>query len=352
MGAFRGEELLDKLEADHALSADEWEELIGAGARDEACAIEVETRARRARDGRYGHNVFIRGLIELTNYCQNDCLYCGIRKSNADVRRYRLSKDEVLERCALGYDLGFRTFVLQGGEDPYYADDVLCDIVGAIRAQHPTCAITLSMGERSRASYQALFDAGADRYLLRHETADCAHYRSLHPADMSCENRQSCLYALKEIGYAVGAGFMVGTPGQTAWHLARDMVFLQDLQPEMVGIGPFVPHHSTPFGNHPGGSLEMTLFMLACTRLALPHALLPATTALGTIDESGREKGMDAGANVLMPNLSPVEHRADYSLYDNKISQGEEAAEGHALLRARMERAGYHLVIDRGDPRF
>lgn len=343
-------ELINKLERTQFLSLDEWEMLIGSF-RDEETRAYLFERARAIRDREYGRNVYIRGLIEFTNYCKNDCYYCGIRKSNREARRYRLSKEEILSRCEHGYDLGFRTFVLQGGEDPYYTDEVLVDIVAAIRTRYPDCAITLSVGERSRKSYQRLFDAGANRYLLRHETACSRHYAHLHPEGMLSEKRKQCLFDLRDIGYQVGSGFMVGSPGQTVHHLGKDMQFLASLKPHMVGIGPFVPHHCTPYAHEPAGTLELTLFMLACLRLMLPQALLPATTALGTIDPQGREKGMNVGANVVMPNLSPIDHRKDYELYDNKISTGEEAAEGYARLRKSMARAGYQVVVDRGDSR-
>lgn len=340
--------LVDKLKAEQALSLDEWEALINTHA-DAQLQEYLFSRARVVRDAVYGHDVYVRGLIEFTNYCKNDCYYCGIRAGNRNARRYRLTKDQILECCAEGYELGFRTFVLQGGEDPYFTDERMAEIVSAVHTAYPDCAITLSIGERSREAYQRFFDAGAERYLLRHETADPQHYASLHPAGMACEHRQQCLRNLREIGYQVGSGFMVGTPGQTARNLGQDMLFLAELQPHMVGIGPFVPHHDTAFANEPGGTVELTLFMLACLRLMLPGALLPATTALGTIDPQGREKGMNAGANVVMPNLSPVEHRRDYDLYDNKICTGEEAAECRFCLQRRMELAGYRVVVDRGD---
>lgn len=340
--------LLDKLERERTLSFDEWVRLISSYQDEEVRAYAME-RARAVRDERYGNKVFTRGLIEFTNYCKNDCLYCGIRAGNKKARRYRLSAEEILSCCEEGYELGFRTFVLQGGEDPYFTDERLCAIVVEIRTKFPECAITLSVGERSRKSYQRLFDAGADRYLLRHETANQEHYALLHPCGMSLENRKRCLSDLREIGYQVGSGFMVGSPGQTAETLAEDMLFLADLKPHMVGIGPFVSHHDTCFAEHPNGSLELTLFMLACLRLMIPEVLLPATTALGTIDPLGREKGMDAGANVVMPNLSPVARRADYDLYDNKICTGEEAAECRFCLQRRMQIAGYEVVVDRGD---
>lgn len=340
--------LVDKLEREHALSFEEWVALISCS-DDDAVREQLMSRARVVRDGIYGNKVYTRGLIEFTNYCKNDCRYCGIRAGNREARRYRLSKEEIMACCAEGHELGFRTFVLQGGEDPFYDDDRMCDIVASIRDAYPDCAITLSLGERSRESYQRLFEAGADRYLLRHETADAGHYAFLHPACMSLENRKRCLRDLREIGYQVGSGFMVGSPGQTPECLARDMLFLADLKPHMVGIGPFVPHRQTQFAACEPGTLNQTLFMLSCLRLMMPRVLLPATTALGTIDPMGREMGMDAGANVVMPNLSPVAHRADYDLYDNKICTGEEAAECRFCLQRRMQLAGYEVVVDRGD---
>lgn len=340
--------LIDTLEQDRRLSLDQWEALIGVH-NDEEVREYLCERARAIRDAEYGHEVYTRGLIEFTNYCKNDCLYCGIRKSNHEAHRYRLSKEDILACCKEGYELGFRTFVLQGGEDPFYTDDVLVDIVSAVHSQYPDCALTLSVGERSREAYQRLFDAGADRYLLRHETANAAHYASLHPESMSSERRKQCLFDLRDIGYQVGSGFMVGSPGQTARNLGEDMQFLAELRPHMVGIGPFIPHRHTQYAQESQGTLELTLCMIACLRLMLPQALLPATTALGTIDPRGREKGMDAGANVVMPNLSPVKHRKDYDLYDNKICTGEEAAECRFCLQSRMALAGYSVVIDRGD---
>lgn len=339
--------LVDRLECNHALLVDEWECLISG--RTPKLANDLKSRACALRDERYGKKIFKRGLIEFTNYCKNDCLYCGIRRSNRLVNRYRLSEEEILQCCKEGYGLGFRTFVLQGGEDPYYNDARMVSIVSSIHEAYPECAITLSIGERSEESYRALREAGADRYLLRHETADPFHYDLLHPNEMSVNSRKKCLEVLRSLGYQVGSGFMVGSPGQTARCLAEDMVLLQELQPHMIGIGPFVPHKDTPFAHEPQGSLELTLFMLSALRLAFPDALIPATTALGTIAPDGREQGIQAGANVVMPNLSPVVHRKDYSLYDNKICTGEEAAECRWCLDMRMDRIGYRIVEDRGD---
>lgn len=305
--------------------------------------------AREVADNIYRKRVFKRGLIEFTNYCKNDCFYCGIRRSNAKIERYRLEKEIILGCCKRGYELGFRTFVLQGGEDGHFTDERVCEIVRAIRMQYPDCAITLSIGEKSRESYQKYFDAGANRFLLRHETANTEHYNKLHPKELSLEQRKQCLKDLKEIGFQTGCGFMVGSPYQTTQTLYEDLCFIKELQPQMVGIGPFIPQQDTPFARETAGTLEMTLKLLAIIRLIHPHVLLPATTALGTIHENGRELGILAGANVVMPNLSPLDVRNKYKLYDNKISTGDEAAEGDANLRKRMAAIGYELVTDRGD---
>ncbi|MBQ6845117.1 MAG: [Agathobacter sp.] len=306
-------------------------------------------QAREAADEVYGRRVFKRGLIEFTNYCKNDCYYCGIRRSNTCTERYRLDKETILNCCEKGYALGYRTFVLQGGEDGYFTDERVCEIVSAIRKRYRDCAITLSIGEKSKESYQKYFDAGADRYLLRHETANKEHYGKLHPAELKLENRKQCLYDLKEIGYQVGCGFMVGSPYQTIETLYEDLQFIKELQPQMVGIGPFIPQKETPFAEENAGTLEMTLRLLAIIRLIHPHVLLPATTALGTIHERGRELGILAGANVVMPNLSPSDVREKYKLYDNKACTGDEAAEGDVNLQLRMKEIGYELVCDRGD---
>lgn len=297
----------------------------------------------------YGDKVFIRGLIEFTNYCRNNCYYCGIRRDNHKVQRYRLNQDEILLCCDEGYRLGFRTFVMQGGEDPYYSDKMICDIVSEIKSRYPDCAVTLSIGEKTKESYQAFFDAGADRYLLRHETADPVHYGKLHPSVMSIENRKQCLFNLKEIGYQVGSGFMVGSPYQTTENLISDLRFLQTLQPDMIGIGPYITHVDTPFAKFESGDLNLTLRLISILRLMFPYALIPSTTALGTIHPQGRELGLKAGANVVMPNLSPVSIRKLYSLYDNKICTGEEAAQCRGCLERRVEYAGYKIVTDIGN---
>ena len=316
---------------------------------DDAMIQDLKQRARNTGDRIYGKNVYIRGLIEFTNYCKNDCLYCGIRRSNCHADRYRLTEEEILSCCKIGYELGFCTFVLQGGEDGFYTDEKICQIVSKIKAEYPDCAVTLSIGEKSRESYQAHFDAGADRYLLRHETADEAHYKKLHPAEMSYQNRMRCLRDLKEIGYQTGCGFMVGSPYQTVDTLWEDLQFIRRLKPQMVGIGPFIPQKDTPFGTETAGTMEMTLRLLSIIRLIHPHVLLPATTALGTIHPKGRELGILAGANVVMPNLSPVAVREKYKLYDNKICTGDEAAECRFCMQKRMESIGYQVAVNRGD---
>ena len=310
---------------------------------------ELAKRASKTVQEYYGNKVYVRGLIEFTNYCRNDCYYCGIRCGNKNAERYRLSKEEIVECASYGYGLGFRTIVLQGGEDMFYTDDMMVDIIKSIKKEHPDCAVTLSIGEKSFESYKAFFDAGADRYLLRHETADFDHYRKLHPENLSVENRQQCLYNLKKIGFQTGAGFMVGSPYQTVDNIADDLLFLKKLDPEMIGIGPFIPHKDTVFADEKAGDLNLTLFLLSVIRLMLPTVLLPATTALGTINPRGRELGILAGANVVMPNLSPVGVRKKYALYDNKICTGEEAAECMICLKNRISSIGYEIVTDRGD---
>ncbi|MBR3313568.1 MAG: [Atopobiaceae bacterium] len=341
------DKLAQKLAREHTLSDDEYLALLQN--RTPELADRMAELARAAREPIYGTAVYTRGLIEISNICKNDCLYCGIRRSNGNVERYRLEPDVIVACARQGYELGFRTIVLQGGEDGFYTDEVLADTVERIVATCPDTAVTLSMGERSRTSYQRLFDAGATRYLLRHETATRAHYERLHPAQMSWDNRMRCLHDLRDIGYQVGAGFMVGAPYQTMEHLVTEMRFVEQFKPDMCGIGPFIPHRDTPFAHEPAGTLELTLFLLSMIRLIHPHVLLPATTALGTIDPRGREKGMLAGANVVMPNLSPVAVRKNYQLYDNKICMGEESAICRGCLARRMESVGHHLVVDRGD---
>ena len=339
--------LIDKLEATGSLTKEEFVLLLNYTSP--ALSEYLFEKSRKTANKYFENHVYTRGLIEFTNYCKNDCFYCGIRAGNRNAERYRLSKDEILSCCADGYALGFRTFVLQGGEDCAYSDSDIADIISDIKEHYPDCALTLSIGEKEDASYRLFYEAGADRYLLRHETANAAHYGLLHLKRQTLENRKKCLYALKKIGYQVGTGFMVGLPFQTTECLAEDLLFIKELSPQMIGIGPFIPHHDTPFAHQAQGSLELTLFLIGILRLLIPNALIPATTALGTIDPMGREKGILAGANVVMPNLSPVKVRKKYELYDNKICTGEEAAECRFCLQNRMKSIGYELVVDRGD---
>lgn len=341
------QKLIERLEQGQLLSEEEFVLLLTQ--RNQEFTDILAEKARFMRSRYYGNKVFVRGLIEFTNYCKNDCYYCGIRCSNKRVTRYRLSRQEILSCCQSGYELGFRTFVLQGGEDPLFREEDMIDLISAIRETYPDCAITLSFGEKDASLYQKYFDAGANRYLLRHETADPSHYSQLHPSSLTLQHRMDCLFALKEIGFQVGCGFMVGSPFQTIEHLAKDLYFIQTFRPHMVGIGPFLPHHDTPFAAYPGGSFELTLFLLSCVRLILPNVLLPSTTALGTVHPDGRESGILAGANVVMPNLSPLQVRENYLLYDNKICTGDEAAESLANLTKKMQKIGYAITIDRGD---
>lgn len=341
-------ELIDKLSREHALTKDEYVCLLHC-AGDRALSDYLFCLSRKTAAAHFGNRIYIRGLIEFTNHCKNNCYYCGIRAGNQNVQRYRLTEEDILFCCEQGYALGFRTFVLQGGEDPYFTDERLCAVISQIKTRYPDCAVTLSVGERSRQSYQKLYDAGADRFLLRHETAVAEHYNMLHPENLTLANRMRCLADLKEIGFQTGTGFMVGSPFQKTEYLAEDLMYLKKSNPQMVGIGPFIPHHDTPFKGHAQGSTELCLFLIGIIRLMLPDALIPATTALGTADKTGREKGVLAGANVVMPNLSPVRFRKQYELYNDKISTGEEAAEGLSLLKKRMEAIGYEVVTDRGD---
>ena len=339
--------LIETLEEKQNLSHAELKEIICTHVYDE----EIFSRALKIRKKHYGRDVYIRGLIEISNYCRNDCFYCGIRRSNKKAIRYRLSEDEILSCCQKGYESGFRTFVLQGGEDTYFTDQLICRIVENIKNRYPDCAVTLSLGEKSRDSYQAYYKAGADRYLLRHETANEEHYGRLHPAEMDFNNRRRCLTDLREIGYEVGSGFMVGSPYQTSDNLVEDIRFLQELKPDMIGIGPYVSHKDTPFSSLKNGSLELTLRMIGMLRIIFSDVLIPSTTALGTIDPLGREKGLLAGANVIMPNLSPVSAREKYELYDNKLCTGKEAAEYKDELEKSVNKIGFNIVTDRGDRR-
>ena len=341
--------LINKLSESGALTHAEFVRLIHERTPEAAAALAEKATAKRKE--LYGNTVYIRGLIEISNVCKNDCLYCGIRAGNPHCDRYRLTEEDILSACDEGYGLGFRTFVLQGGEDGHFTDERLISLLTAIKSAHPDCAVTLSLGERSGESYQTLFEAGADRYLLRHETATKSHYERLHPAPLSFDNRMKCLRDLREIGYQVGCGFMVGSPYQTAEDVARDLEFIADFKPDMCGIGPFIPHKDSVFADFPAGTLELTCYLLSIIRLIHPPVLLPATTALGTIHPEGRELGILAGANVVMPNLSPASVRKKYMLYNDKISDGAESAQSKAELERRMNAIGYEVVTARGDVR-
>ena len=340
-------ELIGQLAASHTLPRRELLQMLDSMTPEERNSL--LRASHETRLAHFGDRVYMRGLLEFTNHCVRDCLYCGIRASNQNVERYRLTEDQIVEACHTGRRLGYKTYVLQGGEDPWFTEERVSDMVRRIKQEIPGCAITLSIGEKSRETYQAWFDAGADRYLLRHETASPRLYAALHPASMSLENRQQCLRNLKEIGYQVGAGFMVGLPGQTNEDLLEDLMFLKELEPHMVGIGPFIPHHDTPLAGESGGELDQTVTLLAILRLLLPDALLPATTALGSIDPLGREAGIKAGANVVMPNLTPTSVRPQYLLYDGKICTGDEAAECRMCIERRINRAGFSVDMSVGD---
>lgn len=340
-------EVIEKLITTHSLETDEYELLI-SNRCDESTKL-LADEAVRVRKAVYGNSVFIRGLIEVSNICKNDCLYCGIRKSNKHCDRYRLDREQILKCCENGYALGFRTFVMQGGEDVAFSDGFLCGVISDIKKKYPDCAVTLSLGERSRDSYQKLYDAGADRYLLRHETANAEHYGKLHPENLTLSNRIKCLCDLKEIGYQVGCGFMVGSPHQTDRTLAEDLKFVEQFSPDMCGIGPFVPHTDTPFRSFSAGSVELTCYLLSIIRIIKPNILLPSTTAMGTLDPIGREKGILSGANVVMPNLSPEETRQKYMLYNNKLNTGAESAQKLDELKKIIKNIGYEIVCSRGD---
>ncbi len=340
-------DLIEKLNNTHSLTVEQYENLITN--RNEKSTELLKKYAVENRQKYYDNKVFVRGLIEVSNICKNDCYYCGIRKSNNNCDRYRLTKEEILSCADEGYDLGFRTFVMQGGEDGTFTDEWLCDVITTLKHNHPDCAVTLSLGERTYDSYKKLYDSGADRYLLRHETADSNHYSKLHPSDLSLSNRLQCLYNLKEIGFQTGCGFMVGSPYQTTRNIAQDLKFIEEFQPDMCGIGPFIPHKDTVFANEKAGDAELCLYLLSIVRLIKPNILLPATTALGTIKNGGREKGILHGANVIMPNLSPLSVRKKYALYDGKISTGEESAQSLSKHKQSIKSIGYEIVTDRGD---
>ena len=340
-------DLVTKLATERTLQAEELKELLLT--EDEEQRTKLFRFAQQVTSLNFHNKIFIRGIVEFTNHCQRDCFYCGLRASNKNVSRYRMDKNEILVACKKGYALGFRTFVLQGGEDHYYSDAVMCDLISSIKHNHPDCAITLSLGERSYMSYKTMFEAGADRYLLRHETADSLHYSRLHPPSYSLKNRMECLWNLKEIGYQVGTGFIVGAPYQVPEYLVDDLLFTKELDPAMVGIGPFIPHKDTPFRHQESGAIEDTLRLIAILRLMLPRANIPSTTSLATLHPNGRQHGILAGANVVMLNLSPEEYRNRYTLY-NKIEQTDsDPTNDLRFLNAQMRGLGYQIAVDRGD---
>ena len=309
----------------------------------------LRQEAVRTARGRFGFGIFVRGLIEISSFCRNNCYYCGLRRNNPSAERYRLTHEQIMECCEQGYNAGFRTFVMQGGEDGQLTDEWLENIITDIRHTYPDTAITLSLGERSRESYERLFAAGANRYLLRHEAADKELYNSLHPTEMSYENRITCIENLKAIGYQTGMGMMIGVKGQSIDSLVQDLQLLERLQPQMIGIGPFIPHHDTPLGENPAGDLRLTLLMLAIVRIMFPDALIPSTTALATLSSEGRKMGILSGANVVMPNLTPLSERRKYAIYENKASSGSEAVEGLQALERELNEIGYHIDYSRGD---
>ena len=347
MGERTNRERIDLLNREKHLSFEDWQALLSTWTDgDRVYAGELGGELARRR---FGRKIFMRGIVEFSNCCRNDCLYCGLRRSNRNLERYRLREEEIFACCAAGYANGFRTFVLQGGEDPQFSTERMVKVVAELRRHYPDCAVTLSIGELERADYQRLYDAGADRYLLRHETADETHYGRLHPAELSWNHRMNCLKTLKEIGYQTGCGMMVGSPFQKTSDLVEDLMFMKDFKPAMIGIGPFIPHHDTPFRDHPAGRAEDTLFLLSVIRLMHPKVLLPATTALGTVQGDGREQGVLAGANVVMPNISPSDVRKNYLLYDNKIGTKDDASESVRRLKNSMAAIGYEVVEARGD---
>jgi len=338
--------IVDGLEKNHVGKAEDYLYLLNN--INEENRQYLSNAALRVKEEFYGKEIYIRGIVEFSNFCKQNCLYCGIRKDNAHVDRYRLSHKEIVEACRKGYALGYRTFVLQSGEDPYFTDDRVVAIIKDIRDNFKDAAITLSLGEKTKRSYKKFYDAGADRYLLRHETANEKLYDKLHE-NMTFQNRKECLYDLKEIGYQVGAGLMVGSPGQKKTDLIDDLRFLKELKPQMVGMGPYLTHKETPLKDSENGSLTETLVMLSLVRLILPEVLLPATTAVGTIDDYGREQAILAGCNVVMPNISPMEVRKKYELYENKICVDDQPEECRFCIEGRVKCTGSTLNMCRGD---
>ena len=339
--------LVDKLRKEHELMPNEYLALLTM--RDSQDVDYLISQAREVAQEHFGNDIYLRGLIELSNVCRNDCLYCGIRRSNSNVTRYTLTREQVMACCEQGYKIGFRTIVLQGGEWGEERSRWIAEIIRDIRAGWPDCAITLSLGEHPRKTYALWREAGADRYLLRHETHNERLYSLLHPKGMTIHHRLQCLDTLKELGYQVGAGIMVGAPFQTLRNIVEDIQYLVAFKPHMIGIGPFIPQHDTPFARFPAGSVDMTARLYAILRLALPQALIPSTTAIASLAPDGRLRGILAGANVVMPNLSPTDTRRLYALYDNKAALGAESAQGVKSLADELSTIGYHINWSRGD---
>lgn len=340
-------EIAERLVSEHRLNAEEFRALIESC--DDPTLDFLRNEAVRTAQKRFGRGIFVRGLIEISSYCRNNCLYCGLRRDNRNAERYRLTREQILECCKQGYEAGLRTFVLQGGEDAALTDEWLEAVISAIRERYPDAAITLSLGERSEESYARMYKAGANRYLLRHEAADRELYRAIHPDKMSYDNRVACIKTLKNLGYQTGMGMMVGVAGQSVEALVQDLFLMESIQPEMIGIGPFIPHHDTPFGNNAAGDMRQTLLMLAIVRLMFPDALIPSTTALASLSSDGRKQGILSGANVVMPNISPLSLRRKYAIYDNKAISGSEAVEGLNLLERELNEIGYYIDFSRGD---
>jgi biotin synthase len=278
--------------------------------------------ADHTRELHVGNDVHLRGIIEFSNYCVKNCLYCGLRRDNVALERYRMTPEEIMEAAAAGVEAGLKTIVLQSGEDPDFSADVLARLIGSLKDEHDI-AVTMSVGDRNRDEYALMREAGADRYLLKHETADPELFSRLRPGT-TLDGRIRRLMWLKELGFQVGSGGMIGLPWQTVDTIADDILLLRRLDVEMAGFGPFIPHGGTPLAGCAGGSVDMTLKTLAVARVMLPFTHFPATTALGSIDPEGRQRALKCGANVVMPNITPVRYKRLYEIYPNKICVSEE----------------------------
>jgi biotin synthase len=310
-------------------------------------AAELFAMADDIRKRYFKDEVHIRGIIEFSNYCMKNCFYCGLRRDNKTIERYRISEDEIIDTALKAGELGYKTILLQSGEDGGYTIEGLCAIIKRIRS-NLDCAITLSLGEKSFDEYRSLRDAGADRYLLRFETSDRGLFNKLKP-DSSYENRLDCIKNLKKLGFQVGSGFMVGLPGQTYEILADDILLLRELDLDMIGIGPFLSHHNTPLGNSASGTLDLTLRALAIIRILMPDVHIPATTAMGTVEKGGREKALQCGANVIMPNVTPIKYRKYYEIYPNKICIDDAPSDCRACIEGMLKSLGRAAATNKGD---